>query len=462
MHKQFLADSFHHRRDQLRKDWFELLRFATVASDPACQAACRDCAAWLCRMLEGMGFVAEVVPTPGQPLVMAERPADLAGAPTVMFYGHYDVQPTDPRELWEQADPFEPVEREGRVYARGASDNKGQLFFSLQSLAALIEAGVELPRLRIVLEGEEECGSHGFGEFLKEHPEKFGCDILFVCDTNMAADGRAAIVAGLRGSIHATLTLEGAGHDLHSGLHGGLAPNAAQGMARLLATLHDERGAIRIDGFLEGLLPPAPQELVLALESPFNEADYAAETGVAACGGESGVAAQLRLGFRPTIEVNGIASGYNGPGHKTIIPARARAKLSARLCPAQDPAACLAALEKHLRQHCPPGLRLTFESESAGFRGFRLPIDAPVVAMAREILDRMDPRGSVLLWEGASLPIVSELQTVAGAEVLLVGFGVEADHIHAPNESYGWWQAEKAYTFAGSLFARLAEKTEPA
>lgn len=458
MLEHLLSDAFRERRESLRARWYELLRFPSIASEPVHAPACARCAAWLRDELADIGFDATVEETPGQPLVIAERAADVAGSPTVLFYGHYDVQPADPLGLWRQPDPFEPVERDGRVYARGAQDDKGQFFFPLQALRTLATAGVPLPHLRIVLEGEEECGSHGIATYLAANPRRFAADVLVVCDTGMAPDGRPALVAGLRGIVQATVALEGADHDLHSGQHGGVAPNAALGLARLLATLHDTDGHIRVEGFLDGLREPDEAEREAALALPFDAEAYRAETGAEPTGGERGVPPQLRLGFRPTIEINGLHGGYGGPGQKTIIPARAEAKLSARICPGQDPDACLAAIERHLRRHCPAGLRLTFDGRPGGLPGFRLPIDAPAAKVARSILDTLDPRGSVLLWEGASIPIVSALRDASGAEVLLAGFGLEADRIHAPNESYSWAQAELSFRFAGLLFARLARR----
>lgn len=453
-----LRESFDRDRGALRERWFELLRFPSVSSEPRHASECLRCAEWLSSELRDIGFSADVQATPGKPLVLAERPSDSPNAPTVLFYGHYDVQPVDPLELWRQPNPFEPVERGDRVYARGAQDDKGQFFFPLQALRALIAAGVPLPRLKIVLEGEEECGSHGIAVFLAAHPEWFPADLLVVCDTGMAADGRPAVVAGLRGIVQLNATLVGANHDLHSGQHGGVAPNAALGMARMLATLHDAEGHIAVEGFLDGLTDPSDAEREAACLLPFDASVYTAETGAAPVGGERGVPVQLRLGFRPTIEVNGLHGGYGGPGQKTIIPARAEAKLSARICPGQDPTACLDAIERHLRRHCPVGLSLSIDRREGALPGFRLPIDAPAMRLAREILDTMDPRGSVVLWEGASIPIVSSLRTVSGAQPLLVGFGREADLIHAPNESYSWEQARMAYLFAGQLFARLAQR----
>lgn len=449
------SDWFDRHRADLESAWFELLRFPSVSAEPGHAGDCGRCAEWLRDLLSGMGFSAEVKATIGRPLVLAERPADRADAPTVLLYGHYDVQPADPLGLWDQPDPFEPVVRGDRVYARGAQDDKGQLLFPLQALRALMEEGVPLPGIKVVLEGEEECGSSGMAEYLAHRPEWFAADLLAVADTGMAADGRPAVVAGLRGVLQMNVTLEGADHDLHSGQHGGLAPNAVLGLARLLATLHGPDGTITVDGFLDGLLAPSPEEEAAARLQPFDAATYTSETGAQPIGGERGYPPQVRLGFRPTLEVNGLQGGYGGPGGKTIIPARAEAKLSARICPGQDPEACLDSLERHLRRNCPDGLRIGIERRDGALPALRLPLASPAMRLARSLLDAMDPRGSVVLWEGASIPIISALSAATRAQPLLVGFGRECDRIHAPNESYSWEQARMGFQFYKSLFAHL-------
>lgn len=447
---------FDAHRTELEARWFELLRMPSIASEGEHAADCRHCADWLCAELRTLGFAAEVRETPGQPLVLAERPADLPGLPALLFYGHYDVQPVDPRPLWSQPDPFEPVVRGERVYARGAQDDKGQSFFALQALRPVLEAGLPLPRLQVVLEGEEECGSRGFRAYLRDNPTAFAADLLLACDTGMAPDGRPAVVAGLRGIVELDVTLEGAEHDLHSGQHGGLAPNAALGLARLLATLHAPDGRIAVEGFLDGLTEPTAAESAAALAQAFDADAYRAATGAEPVGGEEGLPPVIRLGFRPTLEVNGLHGGYGGPGSKTIIPARALAKLSARLCPRQAPEACLDALERHLRRHTPRGFRLRLERRGGFAPGFRLPPDSAAIRRARAILDRMDPRGGALLWEGASIPVLGELAALSGADPLLVGFGREEDRIHAPDESFSWTQARLCFRFYAELFAGIA------
>jgi acetylornithine deacetylase/succinyl-diaminopimelate desuccinylase-like protein len=437
---------FDSHRETILSDWFELLRFPTIGTDRQRLRECSQCTAWLKRWLRPLGFTADVRLTSGQPVLLAERPGK-DGAPVVLFYGHYDVQPADPLELWK-SNPFEPELRDGRVYARGASDNKGQFFASLQGVAALIDAGVEIPTIRLVLDGEEESGSGGLLSSLSALRARLQADVLMVCDSEVHESGRPAIIAGLRGISHMTVTLKGPPRDLHSGSHGGLAPNPAAGMARLLTSLHDARGRIAVPGFLERVVPATAKELDLARAEPFDAEKYEREIGVAPVGGEAGVSAVERSGFQPTIEVNGVHSGYGGPGAKTVLPSHAVAKLSMRLCPGQSPRDSSQQVIDHLRAHCPPGLSLEFSDVSAGAPALRLPVDTPAMRLAQDVLQQLDPRGPVFKWIGASIPVVGALRDVSGASPLLVGFGREEDSIHAPNESFGLdqFQSDMAYT----------------
>jgi acetylornithine deacetylase/succinyl-diaminopimelate desuccinylase-like protein len=445
---------FERRRAKILDDWFELLRFPSIGADRQRLGDCARCAAWLKHYLRPMGFHVEIRLANEHPVLLAERTGK-AGAPVVLFYGHYDVQPPDPLELWTSK-PFEPELRGGRVYARGASDNKGQIFAFLQGVAALLDAGVELPTLRLVLEGEEESGSDGLLACLPEWRQNLRADVLLVSDSSMSSSGRPAIIAGLRGVLHLTVALRGALRDLHSGAHGGLAPNAAAGMARLLASLHDAQGRIAVPGFLEGVEPATPRELACAHEVPFDAAAYEREVGVAPAGGEAGVSAVERVSFRPTIEVNGVHSGYGGPGSKTVLPAQAMAKLSARLCAGQSPSIACEQIVAHLRANCPPGLALEISEVSTGSPALRLPLETPVMRLAQEVLQQLDPRGAVVEWMGASIPVVGALRDVSGASPLLVGFGREEDAIHAPDESYGLDQFLLEMTYASLILPALA------
>ena len=443
-------------RDRILSSWCDLLRIECVSADAMALTHCARAAAWLRRWLKGAGFRTEVVlPPDGRPIVWAVRPGT-PDAPTVLFYGHYDVQPADPLAAWTHP-PFDPVCVDGRVYARGAQDNKGQVFAFLQGVAARIDAGLPLPTLRVLIEGEEECGSPSLLACAHDPAwrKRLAADVLLVCDTSVHPCGQPAIVTGLRGIQALTVTLRGPSHDLHSGVHGGLAPNPAQGMAELLASLHDPQGRIAVADFLHGRTAPTETECRLADAVPFDVAAYNAETGAPPEGGERTIPPIHRTAFHPALEVNGVHSGYGGPGSKTVIPAEAVAKLSARLCPDQNPSRTMDALLAHLRGHCPPGLTLELTDIHTGARGFRLPVDSPLIRLATDVLTRIDPRGPLTLWEGASIPIVTTLQEVSGAAPLLVGFGREEDRIHAPDESFGLDQFQQVMTYADAMLGAL-------
>lgn len=444
-------------REQILEEWFTLLRLPTLGADPLRLGDCARAAAWLRRYLKPLGFDV-IIRTPENgvpvPVLFAERPSAAAGT-TVLFYGHYDVQPADPAEDWKTP-PFEPALRNGRVYARGAQDNKGQTFAFIQGIRALIDSGAELPAIKMVIEGQEESGSAALLELAPAMKESLKADVLLVCDTSCASDGRPAIIASLRGIQNLTVTLRGPAYDLHSGVHGGVAPNPAQGMARLLATLHREDGSIAVEGFCDGITDPTGEESELACLSQQTDTEYAGEIGCPPLGGERSLKPAIRAGFRPTVEINGIYAGHRGPGPKTVIPAEAGAKLSMRLVPGQRIDRTLQALKAHLVRHCPAGMTLSFSEEVTGAPGFRLPIDSPLFAIAREVLQEMDDRGAVFKWEGASIPVVAALQEHAGAAPLLVGFGREEDKIHCPDESFGIDQFKQVMTWSASIIQSLS------
>ena len=447
-------------------EYFELLKFPTIGADPMHLRDCVQCAMWLKRWLEKIGADVELLlpegsglaPTP--PVLYAERPGD-AGAPTLLFYGHYDVQPPDPLEEWTTP-PFEPTEKDGRIYCRGAQDDKGQFFSFLCGLreflseqkgsvptdagsvpnhagSVLNHAG-SVPTVKFLLEGQEESGSEAIAKIAAKMKDRLRADVLLVCDTGAAADLQPAIIAGLRGVSHFTVRLTAATCDLHSGRYGGIAPNAAQGMAELMASLHNPDGSIAVRGFCDRVEPPTAEELAAAEAAAMSDEAYRQEMGVAPVGGEKGLSVTARNSFRPTIEVNGIHSGYGGPGSKTVIPCAALAKLSMRLVPGQNPAECMALVERHLRQHTPPGMELFVEDLTGEAPAMRLPLNSPVFRLAADVLGTLDPRGAVFQWDGASIPIVSALARLSGAAPLLVGFGQGEDRIHSPNESFSWRQ----------------------
>ncbi len=434
-------------------EWKELLQFPSISAMPAHHADCEACAAWLVRHLTGMGMTAGLVPTGFKSMVFAESPTQ-PGRPTVLFYGHYDVQPVDPVEKWTTP-PFEPDLRDGRMYARGAQDNKGQVFFMLKAVETLLRKKALPCNVKILIEGEEESGSLGIKASLEAWRERLKADVLMVADTNMAESGAPAIIMGLRGIISFSIALHGPSHDLHSGIHGGVAPNPAQGMAALLASLHHVDGSIAVPRYYESVEAPSAAERALATAEEFDAAGYRAATGADALAGEREFSPAERVGFRPSIDINGIHSGFGGSGGKTIIPAVAQGKFTARLVPGQNPERCRDAILAHLKAKVPSGLRLEIEEIGIGGPGFRIDLKTPVLDQARGVLDQLTGRPTVLLWEGASVPIVAGLWRVTGAAPLLVGFGREADRIHAPNESYSIEQLRLGFLYATRFLSSL-------
>ena len=469
--------NFDEQRESILKEYFELLRFPTIGAEPMRLKDCVDCAMWLKKWLAPQGFAVELMQAPKMlgtpPILLAERKGT-EGAPTVLFYGHYDVQPPDPLDAWETP-PFEPtLKDDGRVYCRGAQDDKGQFFSFLCGMRNFLRGrletrderregederpetrGAPVPTIKIVLEGQEESGSTALAALAPTIKDRLRADVLLVCDTSAAADLRPAIVAGLRGVSHFTVRLEAANYDLHSGEHGGIAPNPAQGMAELIASLHNPDGSIAVRGFCDHVVPPTDEERAAAESAAVTPEEYEKTTGVAPVGGEAGLTLTERNSFRPTIEVNGIHSGYGGPGSKTVIPAGALAKLSMRLVPDQNPDEVMAAVERHLKQHTPRGMKLFIEDLTGEAAGFRLPLASPVFRLAASVLEELDPRGAVYQWDGASIPVVSTLKTCSGAAPLLVGFGQPEDRIHSPNESYGLNQFARAMAWAEKILAAL-------
>lgn len=444
------------------RDYFELLKFPTVGAEKERLRDCVQCATWLKKWLKSIGASAELLlpqsegetPSLHVPVVYGELKGQ-EGATTVLLYGHYDVQPADPLEEWKTP-PFEPTVKGDRIYCRGAQDDKGQFFAFLCGLRELLNLKTsKLPSIKILLDGQEESGSVGLFKLLedKEFRKRLSADVMLVCDTSAAADLRPAIVAGLRGVNHFTVTLTAANRDLHSGEYGGIAPNAAQGMAELMASLHNADGSIAVAGFRDGIEPPTHEELQKAEEGMATEEMYTTDIGTEPCGGQLGKTIVQRNCFEPTIEVNGIHSGYGGPGSKTVIPCQAIAKLSTRLVPGQIPAQAYEAVKRHLKDHCPKGMTVELSELTGDSPAFRLPLASPLFRLAADVLEEMDPRGAVFQWDGASIPVIAAIREASGAAPLLVGWGQPEDRIHSPNESYSVRQFLAAKTWAMKILS---------
>ncbi|RFC42665.1 MAG: Acetylornithine deacetylase/Succinyl-diaminopimelate desuccinylase [Verrucomicrobia bacterium] len=413
----------------------EFLRFPSVSTDPSRAGAVSACAQWLAGHLAEIGLLSEVHPTPGHPVVVARNLHKL-GRPTVLIYGHYDVQPEDPVELWQSA-PFEPEIRNGVLFARGSADNKGQIFAHIQGVAQALKNKGEIPvNLIFLVEGEEEIGSPHLEGFLKAHREALRCDIIAVSDTSMVAAGVPTLTYGLRGIAAMEIRVKGPSMDLHSGIYGGAVRNPAVVLAHLLASLHRSDGRVAVEGFYDAVLPLEDWEREAWAGIPFGERQIEANTGAPALGGEVEFTALERIWGRPTAEVNGIGGGFQGEGTKTIIPKEVFAKLTFRLVPDQAPEFVLAAVERHLRAVCPAGVTLEVLPGHSGETYVTDP-HSPCGRAAQEALRRVFPGRQVALTrEGGSIPIVNTFQRVLGVETLLLGLALPDCRAHAPNENF--------------------------
>lgn len=450
---QSFLDYYSANKDRFVQEWKDLLRFKSLSADPRYQPECVSCAEWLVRHLEGLGFKAELWPSATLPLVYGVLPGN-PKKPTVLFYGHYDVQPPDPLDLWESP-PFEPTLRDGRIYARGAQDNKGQLFYFLKALEALGAAGADLPTIKVLIEGEEESGSEAMHDGLEGWADALKADVLMVCDTGVIHPGVPTVTMGLRGIVHFEVKVHGPKIDLHSGVYGGVVFNPLQALASVVASLHAADGSVAVPGFYDGVREPSHEDRRLANEAPMDTNEISATLGVPLTGGENGLSAIERRGFRPTLEINGIGGGYQGAGSKTVIPSEGFAKISMRLVEGQDPERTLALVTKHVEGLATEGTRIEILHPVVGGPALQLSVKAPVVQSACQALREAFGREPVFMWEGASIPIVAKLAKRAGADPLLIGFGEEGDMIHAPNESFSLKQFESGYRYVTSFLSRL-------
>ncbi len=416
----------------------ELLRIASISTDPAYAAQCDEAAAWLVKELSALGFAAAAHNTPGRPMVVAHYTPKAANAktPHVLFYGHYDVQPVDPPELWHTK-PFEPEIRNGKLYGRGTSDDKGQLMTFVEAARAWLEATGDLPiKATFLIEGEEESGSPSLVPFLKTHKAELACDIAFVCDTNMWDEKTPAITTRLRGLVHEEVEVTGPSLDLHSGLYGGPARNPIKALSAMIAALHDKNGKVTIPGFYQGVapLPKATKKQWAKLK--FNEKKLLASIGLKSLAGEKGYSLLEQTWARPTAEVNGMWGGYIGAGSKTVLPAKANAKFTFRLVGKQNPQKILKAFQAFAKKHMPKDAKITFSGKGGGAPASEVPENNAYIIKSAAALKEEWGREAVLMGSGGSIPIVRHFKDILGMDSVLVGFALNDDAIHSPNEKY--------------------------
>ncbi|WP_421724313.1 M20/M25/M40 family metallo-hydrolase [Bauldia sp.] len=417
---------------------FHLLRIESISTDPAYREQVRAAADWLSGELDGIGFAASVRPTTGHPMVVAHDPDD-AGGPHVLFYGHYDVQPVDPLDEWDSP-PFEPrietVDGHEQIVARGASDDKGQLMTFVEACRAWKAVTGSLPiRVSVLFEGEEESGSPSLKPFLEANAEDLRADLALVCDTDMWDRQRPAITVMLRGLVGEEITITAADRDLHSGLYGGAARNPIHVLADIIARLRDADGRVTVPGFYDGVddLPADVKALWDSLG--FDSDAFLGDVGLSLPAGETGRSVLEQIWARPTCEVNGITGGYTGEGFKTVIPAKASAKISFRLVGGQDPDQIRRNFRDFVEGHLPADCSVTF-AEHGGAQALRLPFTGDALSRARAALTDEWGMEPALVGSGGSIPVVGELKQALGIDSLMIGFALDDDRIHSPNEKY--------------------------
>ncbi|MEW5422608.1 dipeptidase [Amorphus sp. 3PC139-8] len=446
--------------DQSLERLFALLRIPSISTDPAYADNCRAAADWLAAELSGLGFSASVRPTEGHPMVVAHYPERDGTDNRVLFYGHYDVQPVDPLELW-QSDPFEPriaTRDDGSkmIVARGAADDKGQLMTFVEAARAWIAETGGLPvAVTILFEGEEESGSKSLGPFLEANADELKAGAALVCDTGMWDKDTPAISTSLRGLVTEEVTVTAADKDLHSGLFGGAARNPNHVLAKILADLHDAGGRVTVPGFYEGVAELSDEVRRQWEGLDFSAEEFLGQVGLKLPAGESDRSVLEQIWARPTVEVNGMIGGYTGAGFKTVIPSKASAKVSFRLVGDQDPKTLVEAFHDFVRARIPEDCSVEFESHGAS-PALRIPADSPVLAKGKTALQDEWGVEPLMIGMGGSIPIVGAFRERLGMDTLLVGFGLDDDRIHSPNEKYEMSSFHKGIRSWARILGELA------
>jgi len=421
--------------DRFLEELKTFLRLESISADPAHKQATADTARWLADHLKHIGLAhVEIFPTEGHPLVFAHHPGP-ADAPPVLIYGHYDVQPVDPLELWTTP-PFEPTIRDGKIYARGTTDDKGQLFAHVKAIETLLRKKGELPvSVKLIFEGEEEIGSNALGKWLPGHKDLLACDLVVVSDSSMIAKGRPSIQYGLRGLVYFQGEVEGPAGDLHSGSFGGGVANPINVLAGILDSMKDENNKVTLPGFYDDVLPLTDEELANYAKLPYDEAEFLKATGAEATFGETGYTSLQRMSARPTLDANGIWGGFQGEGAKTVLPAKAGLKVSMRLVPNQDPHKIADAFRAHIAKVAPKAARVKV-IEFHGGLPFICPLDEPALQKAAAALKTVYGKDCLFSREGGSIPIVADINAALHKPVVLMGFGLNSENAHAPNEHF--------------------------
>jgi len=438
-------------------DW---LKIPSVSTDPQFDAEVLRAAKWMQDQLNDLQFETKLIETAGHPVLYAERKSSNKDAPTALYYGHYDVQPGDPFELWETS-PFEPVIADSKygkkIVARGAEDDKGQLMTFIEAFRAWINVAGDLPcNVKIMLEGEEETGSPSLEAFLKENKGILGADVCIVCDTGMWDIDTPAITYSLRGLVDATITITGPNRDLHSGMYGGSVVNPLHALSSIVADLHDQNGLIQIKDFYEGVPQLSNSERAELADLKHDDATYFGEIGLSGPAGEPQFTSLEQMWMRPTCDLNGMWGGYTGEGHKTVIAAQASLKLSCRLVGDQDPHAILKNLELFFQERLPTDFTMTLKNHGMGV-AVKLPVDSPYLKAARDGLEEVYDNPTKLIGTGGSIPAVGQIRETLGIDSVMVGFGLDDDNVHSPNEKYELTCLQRGIQSHAAILEKLSE-----
>lgn len=427
-------DYLSQNKDRFLNELLDLLRIPSVSADSTYKNDVARCADAVKENLLKAGCdKAEICPTEGHPIVYGEKMVDPA-APTVLVYGHYDVQPADPLELWHSG-PFEPVIKDGKIYARGACDDKGQMFMHVKALEVMTKTNSLACNVKFMIEGEEEVGSANLGKFLESNKEKLKADIVLVSDTSMISMEHPSLETGLRGLAYMEVEVTGPNRDLHSGVYGGAVNNPINELCRMIASLHDENGHIIVKGFYDKVAELNAEERKALNDAPFNQKEYNDDLGVASEWGEKGYTTIERTGIRPTLDVNGIWGGYTGEGAKTVLPSKAFAKISMRLVPNQVSDEIAGLFQKHFESLAPASVKVKVTAHHGG-EPVVTPTDSVAYKAAARAIETAFGKTPIPTRGGGSIPIIALFERVLGLKTVLMGFGLDNDNIHSPNEKY--------------------------
>ncbi|HSO27129.1 MAG TPA: dipeptidase [Anaerolineales bacterium] len=421
--------------ERFKEELKEMLRIPSVSTDPAHAGDIRRMADWLVEHLHGLGLEnARVMPTAGYPVVYAEWLGAGPDKPTVLVYGHYDVVPAEMEDGWD-AHPFEPVEKEGKIYARGVTDNKGQFFIHLKALESSLQTGGAPVNLKIFLEGEEEIASPNLAPFVREHLDLLRADVCVISDSSMRVIEEPAITHSLRGMTYIQVEVEGPKDDLHSGFWGGATHNPALALVEILGKLYNPDNTIAVPGFYDDVVDLKPEERAMIARNPLSEAQFKEATGVPALWGDENYTIRERVSARPTLDINGIWGGYSGPGPKTVIPAKAGAKLSSRLVGNQDPHKIFELLKTYIESIAPPTVAVEVSLITTGSPAL-IPYDLPAMQAAARAYEKAWGHAPVFTRGGGSIPVVADIYNLMKIPVVMMGYGLDSDGLHAANEHY--------------------------